>query len=201
MRKHLLINVLVFSFIFLPIRIKLLVADAEPPLKELRSSYMNLTVLQVQSMSNISIRRKKAWGFYGHSTIQHEYESEIIGDDKVVIDRATGLMWHPSGSYEYMKKKEVKRWIRDLNRKGYAGHNDWRVPTVEEASSLLEASEKNGNLYIDTVFDKKQRWLWTGDSCSSGGMWRVYFDDGYVDWGDVSYLFVRPVRKLRKYDQ
>ncbi len=197
MRKHLLINVLVFSFIFLPIRIKLLVADAEPPLKELRSSYMNLTVLQVQSMSNISIRRKKAWGFYGHSTIQHEYESEIIGDDKVVIDRATGLMWHPSGSYEYMKKKEVKRWIRDLNRKGYAGHNDWRVPTVEEASSLLEASEKNGNLYIDTVFDKKQRWLWTGDSCSSGGMWRVYFDDGYVDWGDVSYLFVRPVRKLR----
>ncbi len=201
MRKHLLINVLVFSFIFLPIRIKLLVADAEAPLKELRSSYMNLTVLQVQSMSNISIRRKKAWGFYGHSTIQHEYESEIIGDDKVVIDRATGLMWHPSGSYEYMKKKEVKRWIRDLNRKGYAGHNDWRVPTVEEASSLLEASEKNGNLYIDTVFDKKQRWLWTGDSCSSGGMWRVYFDDGYVDWGDVSYLFVRPVRKLRKYDQ
>ena len=84
-----------------------------------------------------------------------------------------------------------------MNRKSYAGHNDWRVPTVEEASSLLEASEKNGNLYIDTVFDKKQRWLWTGDSCSSGGMWRVYFDDGYVDWGDVSYLFVRPVRKLR----
>ncbi len=197
MRKHLLINVLVFSFIFIPILIKLLVADEEQLLTELRSSYMNLTVLQVQSMSNISIRRKKAWGFYGHSTIQHEYESEIIGDDKVVIDRATGLMWHPSGSYEYMKKKEVKRWIRDLNRKGYAGHDDWRVPTVEEAASLLEASEKNGNLYIDTVFDKKQRWLWTGDSCSSGGMWRVYFDDGYVDWGDVSYLFVRPVRKLR----
>ncbi len=197
MRKHLLINVLVFSFIFLPIRIKLLVAEEEPLLTELRSSYKNLSVSQVQSMSNISIRRKKAWGFYGHSTIQHEYEAEIIGDDKVVIDRATGLMWHPSGSYEYMKKKEVKKWIRGLNRKGYAGHNDWRVPTVEEASSLLEASEKNGNLYIDTVFDKKQRWLWTGDSCSSGGVWRVYFDDGYVDWGDVSLLFVRPVRKIR----
>ena len=197
MRKHLLINVLVISFIFLPIRIKLLVAGEEPLLTELRSSYMNLTVSQVQSMSNISMRRKKAWGFYGHSTIQHEYESEIIGDDKVVIDRATGLMWHQSGSYEYMKKKEVEKWIRGLNRKGYAGHNDWRVPTVEEASSLLAASEKNGNLYVDTVFDKKQRWLWTGDSCSSGGMWRVYFDDGYVDWGDVSYLFVRPVRKLR----
>lgn len=192
-----MINALVFSFIFLTTRTIPLVAEEEPLLTELRSSYMNLTVSQVQSMSNMSIRRKKAWGFYGHSTIQHEYETEIIGDDKVVIDHATGLMWQPSGSYEYMKKKEVKKWIRGLNRKGYAGYCDWRVPTVEEASSLLEATEKNGNLYIDIVFDKKQRWLWTGDSCSSGGMWRVYFDDGYVDWGDVSLLFVRPVRKIR----
>ncbi len=197
MQKQLLINILICFLFFFPIRIKLLVAEEGPLLTELRSSYMNLTVSQVQSMANISIRRKKAWGFYGHSTIQHEYETKMIADCKVVIDRATGLMWHPSGSYEYMKRKEVKKWIRGLNRTGYAGYNDWRVPTVEEASSLLEASEKNGNLYIDNVFDKKQRWLWTGDSCSSGGMWRVYFDDGYVDWGDVSLLFVRPVRKIR----
>ena len=192
-----MINILVFFFIFLPIRTIPLVAEEEPILTELRSSYLDLTVSQVQSISNISIRRKKAWGFYGHSTIPHEYETKIIDDDKVVIDHATGLMWQQSGSYEYMKRKEVKKWLRGLNRKGYAGHNDWRIPTVEEASSLLEASEKNGNLYIDTVFDKKQRWLWTGDSCSSGGMWRVYFDDGYVDWGDVSLLFVRPVRKIK----
>ncbi len=196
MKKQLLINILICFLFFSPIRIKLLVAGEKPLLTELRSSYMNLTVSQVQSMSIISIRKKKVWGFYGHSTIQHEYEAEIIGDDKVVIDHATGLMWHQSGSYEYMKKKEVKKWIRGLNRKGYAGQNDWRVPTVEEASSLLEASERNGSLYIDTVFDNKQRWLWTGDSCSSGGMWRIYFDDGYVDWGDVSLLFVRPVRKI-----
>ncbi len=197
MRKHLLINILVFSFVFLPIRIKLLVAEGKLPRTELRSSYMNLSVSQVQSIQNISIRRKKAWGFYGHSTIHHEYETKIIDGNNVVIDHATGLMWHPSGSYEYMKRKEIKKWIRGLNSKGYAGYYDWRVPTVEEAASLLESSEKNGNLYIDAVFDKKQRWLWTGDSCSSGGMWRVYFDDGYVDWGDVSFLFVRPVRKIR----
>jgi len=196
MRKHLLINILVFFF-FLPIQTILLVAEEGSLLTELRSSYLSLTVSQVQSISNISIRRKKLWGFYGHSTISHEYETKIIGDEKVVVDHATGLMWQQSGSYDYMKRKEVKKWLRGLNRKGYAGYTDWRVPTVEEASSLLEASEKNGNLYIDTVFDKKQRWLWTGDSCSSGGMWRVYFDDGYVDWGDVSLLFVRLVRKIR----
>jgi len=195
MRKHFLINILVFFLLL--IQTITLVAEEDSLLTELRSSYMNLTVSQVQSMSNISIRRKKPWGFYGHSTIQHEYETKIIADEKVVIDHATGLMWQQSGSYDYMRRKEVKKWLRGLNRKGYAGYTDWRVPTVEEASSLLEASEKNGNLYIDTEFDKKQRWLWTGDSCSSGGMWRVYFDDGYVDWGDVSLLFVRPVRKIK----
>ncbi len=197
MRKLLLIRIIFFSFILFPIEIIDSRAEEKLPCIELRSSYMNLSVSQVQSMSNISIRRKKAWGYYGHSTIQHEYEAETIGDNKVVIDHATGLMWHPSGSYEYMKRKEIKKWIRSFDSRGYAGYYDWRVPTVEEAASLLESSEKNGNLYIDTMFDKKQRWIWTGDSCSSGGMWRVYFDDGYVDWGDVSYLFVRPVRKIR----
>ncbi len=197
MNKCLLIHVIILSLLLFLAPIIQIRAGKKPPCVELRSSYMNLSVSQVQSLSNIAIRRKKLWGFYGHSTIQHKYEAKTIGDNKVVIDHATGLMWHQSGSYEYMKRKEIKKWIRGLNRKGYAGYNDWRVPTVEEATSLLESSEKNSGLYIDTVFDKKQRWIWTGDSCSSGGMWRIYFDDGYVDWGDVSLLFVRPVRKIR----
>ena len=74
MRKYLLIHVIIFSFIFLSIPIIQSRADGKPPRTELRSSYTNLSVSQVQSMPNVSIRRKKALGFYGHSTIQHEYE-------------------------------------------------------------------------------------------------------------------------------
>ncbi len=92
MKKHLLIRVIIFSFIFFLISIIQSRAEEKPPLAELRSSYTNLSVSQVQSMQNISIRRMKAWGFYGHSTIQHEYETKTIGDNKVVIDHATGLM-------------------------------------------------------------------------------------------------------------
>ncbi len=197
MKKYLLIHVVMFSLISLLAPITALASGEKLPSTGLRSSYMNLSVPQVQSMPNIAIRKKKVWGFYGHSTIQHEYETKTIGNNRVVIDHTTGLMWHPSGSDDYMKSNEIKKWIRSFNRRGYAGHYDWRVPTLEEAVSLLEPSEKNGGLYIDTVFDIKQRWLWTGDSCRSGGIWRVYFDDGYVDWGDVSYLFVRPVRSAR----
>ncbi len=196
MRKHLTLEVIIFLCIFLLIPIKRSIAEERLSRIELRSSYLDLSVPQVQSMSNIDIRKKKEWGFYGHSTIKHEYEVKAIGDGKVVIDLATGLMWHQSGSYEYMRRKEIKKWVRSLNRRKYAGYSDWRLPTVEEAASLLESTEMNGSLYINAVFNKKQRWIWTGDSHILGGVWRVYFDDGYVDWGDVSYLYVRPVRTM-----
>ncbi|MHC4268991.1 MAG: Lcl C-terminal domain-containing protein [Planctomycetota bacterium] len=196
MRKHLKIETIIFLCVFFLIPFKQSTAEERPSFIELRSSYLKLPVSQVQSMSNITIRKKKKWGFYGHSTIKHEYEVKAIGGDKVVIDLATGLMWHQSGSFGYMRRDEIKKWVRSLNRRKYAGYCDWRLPTVEEAVSLLESCEKNGSLYIDNVFDKKQRWIWTGDSHSLGGVWRIYFDDGYVDWGDVSYLYVRPVRTI-----
>ncbi len=61
---------------------------------KLRSSYRELSVSQVQSMSNISIRKKDKRGFFGHSTSSHSYNLKSINGDKVAIDHATGLMWH-----------------------------------------------------------------------------------------------------------
>ena len=87
------------------------------------------------------IRTKKDWGFYGHGTIQHLYEVKTINDDKVVIDHATGLMWHQSGSERYLAWRRAIRWVEDLNVKAYAGYNDWRMPTLEEAALLLEPTK------------------------------------------------------------
>jgi hypothetical protein len=44
----------------------------------LRSSYKTLSVSQVQSMPNVSIREKHKWGFYGHSTIKHDYSLKAV---------------------------------------------------------------------------------------------------------------------------
>ena len=133
----------------------------------LRSSYKTLSVSEVQSMSNILIRKKDDWGFRGHSTINHDYNLKAVSGDVVVVDNATGLMWHQSGSDDYVDWDEAKEWVEDLNsEEGYAGYNDWRLPTVDEAVSLLESSEKNGYLYIDPVFSKNQDWIWTGDITS-----------------------------------
>ena len=165
----------------------------------LRSAYnKKLSVPQLQELPHIAIGSNEKWGFYGHSTIQHNYEMKRINGEKVVIDHATNLMWHQSGSNDNMKLKSAKKWIRNLNSRGYAGYSDWRLPTVDEAASLLESSKKNGDLYIDAVFDKKQSVIRTGDSKGMAGVWCwfIRFNEGAVRWKTISSCnyYIRPVR-------
>jgi hypothetical protein len=166
-----------------------------------RSPYKTLSVSQVQSMPNVSIRKETGWGFYGHSTTNHDYNPKAIRGDKVVVDSATGLMWHQSGSDEYMKWNKAKEWIEDLNsEEGYAGYQDWRLPTVDEAASLLESGKKNGNQFIDPAFSKNQRWICTGDKFEfedgTEVAWHVHFLNGHVGRFYIS-SYVRPVRSVK----
>ena len=161
----------------------------------LRSSFGNLSPSQVHSMPNVFIRKKDEWGFYGHSTVRHHYAEKSVNGDCVVIDAATGLMWHQSGSGDYMSWNSAKEWIKKLNNKGYAGYQDWRLPTLEEAASLLEQGKTN-NLYIAPVFDEIQWGIWSGDMHGSEGAWSVYFSLGNVRW-NVKNRFVRPVRSIK----
>ncbi len=177
-------------FIFSPI---ILFADESP--LSLRSSYLDLSLAQVLSMSKVSIRKSDQWGFYGHSTINHSYEKKSIKGNDVVIDHATGLMWHQSGSMDYMRWNGAKEWIIALNNREYAGFKDWRLPTLDEAVSLLESGRRN-NLYIAPVFSAEQWGIWTGDKHDSLGVWSVYFSLGNVRWR-VKNRYVRPVRSLQ----
>ncbi len=195
MRDYLL-HALVIAFVF--VSMPVILSAEGPPHITLRSSYSDLSVPQVQSMPNISIREKNDWGFYGHSTISHSYGLKEINGDKVIIDNATGLMWHLPGSDENMEWEEAKKWVRELNSRGYSGYRDWRLPTVEEGASLLEPEEKDGGLYIDPIFSNKQEWIWTGDENGSEGAWGVYFGKGLVFWVNFSSKFyVRPVRSIK----
>ncbi len=193
MRKYLL-HALIISFVFISMPV---IQSAEESHITLRSSYSDLSVSQVQSMPNISIREKNDWGFYGHSTIIHRYVLKVINSDKVVIDHATDLMWHLPGSDETMEWEVAKKWAKALNIRGHAGYSDWRLPTVEEAASLLEPGKSNG-LYIDPVFSNYQEWIWTGDEYGSEGAWGAYFGGSLVFWvNSDSKFYVRPVRSAK----
>ena len=211
MRKYLL-HVLIISFVLIAIPI----ASATEGSKSQCSHHRSLSSSQVQSMPNVFIQDTLGWGFIGFSTINHDYNPEIIRGGVVVIDNATGLMWHQSGSDNEMSWYEAKEWVQELNegswenRGGYAGYQDWRLPTVEEAASLLESSEKYVGLSIDPVFSRKQIVFWTGDRGAGGkyGPEIVWIVNVCADRGRVvginnagrehiSRRHVRPVRSMR----
>lgn len=128
----------------------------------------------------------------------NRYEVKTIQGDKVVVDEATSLMWHPSGSSHSMLIGEVRQWLDDLKAKGYAGRHDWRLPTLEEEASLLESGKLIGKFNIDPIFSATQRYIWTGDSPRSPETaWMVFFRHGSVGKSLPLYVgYVRPVRSV-----
>jgi len=201
--KKFLLYIMITSFVLLSAPV---IKAEEKPQVIIRSSYRDLIALQVQYISNIFIVNKHNYGFYGHSTINNSYEEKSVSGDSVIIDYATGLIWHQSGSDKDMDWPEAKQWVKELNDKGYAGYSDWRLPTVEEAISLLDPNINPSGLYIDPVFDPKQTGIWTGDENNSAGFmdgaWSVRFTGGYGG-GNACWVYdnasnrVRPVRSVK----
>ena len=142
----------------------------------------------------------------------NDFEIRKIENEFVVIDLNSGLMWQQIGCYEvtYIVAQD---WIKNLNRISYAGYSDWRLPTLEEAMSLMEPQKREssnniftiprrsldkGGLYIDPVFDHSQMWIWTMDKIK-GGKWgwvASYSFGGCYDLKSLNTAHVRAVRSI-----
>ncbi|RQW04536.1 DUF1566 domain-containing protein [candidate division KSB1 bacterium] len=171
------------------------IAPAEKSPVILRSNPLSLAVENVDEMI-------QAYGFYEAelnwtgSGLKHHYEVVERQNQRVVFDRATQLFWQREGSRDYGNFETGREYLHRLNDQRYAGWNDWRFPTLEEAMSLMEP-KKHGSLYIDPVFSPGQRRIWTNDRIpGSSGHWTVLFDYGRCQFSvryGLNYL-VRAVR-------
>ncbi|MBD3338831.1 MAG: DUF1566 domain-containing protein [Candidatus Lokiarchaeota archaeon] len=171
-------------------------SEPEPPPTPLRSIPTELSEEQVTKMI---VDRKFYDRDYNENGpgFQNRFETKILNDDKVVYDHATGLMWQQSGSKERMNYENAKKWIDQLNVDKFAGFSDWRLPTLEEAMSLMEPQKNEHSLYIDPLFDAEQLWIWTADSVKGERrQWVVLFSSGGCDDGFLYYdgYYVRAVR-------
>ena len=133
--------------------------------------------------------------------IHNNYEKRSKDGSEVLIDHTSGLMWQHSGSEE-ITYEGAKQYIQKINTEKYAGHDDWRLPTLEEGMSLMKPTTNKDALYIDPLFDKQQVWIWTSDTTPSingaSSAWVVSFKWGYCNstHGDMfNNLFVRAVRR------
>ncbi|MHC4139645.1 MAG: Lcl C-terminal domain-containing protein [Planctomycetota bacterium] len=135
----------------------------------------------------------------------NKFEPIVINDDKVITDYYTGLMWHQSGSIEQLEWIKGVDWISELNFQKYAGYVDWRMPTVEEAASLLRRREASMPQFVDPGFSCLLENIWTRDSYEVNPdwfkldvVWYVDYTDGYVSkhYACCGH-YIRPVRSCK----
>ena len=120
------------------------------------------------------------------------------GDDLTVIDERTGLIWQ-RGGLDLASFRATAIAIEQANRQGLAGGQDWRLPSLHEALSLLEPTRNDQGLHIHPCFSAKQPFIYTTARCRPGGYWLVDFRQGRVFRGSGSSpgAFARLCRSAR----
>jgi len=118
-------------------------------------------------------------------------------NDGTVTDLRTRLMWQKAGSPGQMTWAEAGEYIKKLNSEGFAGHTDWRLPTVAELASLMERSWLNEDLFVDPVFSSDQKYCWSSDTQGMERAWKSNFHLGFLlDFPMTEASSIRAVRSL-----
>jgi len=161
-----------------------------------------LTITYVKSMLIDKNFYDSKWNKNGKG-FDNDFEVVIRKGEKVVVDRASGLIWQQSGSSNMMNYEQAKKWIEELNQKGFAGYHNWRLPTLEEAMSLMESEKREtmpfNYLYIAPEFDKPSV-FWTFNLVQSldSFVWNVDLRYGNCEYTYAkSTMWVRAVCSMR----
>lgn len=132
--------------------------------------------------------------------------------DGTITDNATGLMWEKLcdgvGCPAVNDKDNLYTWpdafavkIADLNTANFAGHNDWRLPNINELQTLADygrfspAIDPAFNNGVDSGIQSAFYWSSTTFFTDTSSAWDVDFNDGRVFGnGRPNDFFVRAVR-------
>ncbi len=105
-------------------------------------------------------------------------QATVVGGDVVVTDPAVGLMWQSGGAPRPMVLADTRTAVERTNDRAYAGFSDWRLPTLEEAMSLMRPDKHDG-YHIDPAFEAGAApFVWTADRPAADSGWVVYYYDG-----------------------
>jgi hypothetical protein len=124
--------------------------------------------------------------------VQHPFSDNGNG---TVTDPAAGLMWQNSGHRAAVTYISAQALINRLNKEKFAGHSDWRLPTLEELASLMQSPRTDG-LYLAPIWDHRPL-CWSADAYPDAPIssWYAVFSDGTLSWASHPFtFFVRAVR-------
>lgn len=132
---------------------------------------------QVFGEDSTSAKKDKTWS---------EDKRFVDNGDNTVTDSQSGFMWVKMDSYihtgHWLDWDEAIEYVNALNKAGFAGHHDWKLPTLEELKTLFEEDKFNSrqvgsemNIHIDPIFSKN----------GAGAMWSIETNGVYNGRGVI----------------
>ena len=85
----------------------------------------------------------------------------LKSDDGTIYDSHTSLTWMANDSRINLDKEvtwdEIEKYTADINEKKFGGHDDWRMPSGQEALTLFDKNKlnkdfKGGDIHLDSIF-------------------------------------------------
>jgi hypothetical protein len=126
----------------------------------------------------------RKWNFFHREpNWDGEFPNDFVAADLTVLDRTTGLMWTRQVFTDCSDFTGARLLVKSFNKKRYAGCLDWRLPTLEEAASLLCFERRNTDRnYISPAFfiSSSAYYMLTADAADPGEhpprlLWAVSF--------------------------
>lgn len=115
-------------------------------------------------------------------------------DGGLVRDAVTGLVWEREGSRYPLTWERAHAHVARLNRSGFGGRTDWRLPTVDELTTLFTGRTEPGEFCLEPAFDPRKSRLWSCDAKAFTAAWYADAELGFVWWQDrTCRFFVRAV--------
>jgi hypothetical protein len=124
-------------------------------------------------------------------------ERKVQDSNLVVLDNQHRLVWQQSASPRPLNHIATNNYLQELNARRFAGHDDWRLPTLEEALTLMSAAPVE-QCRLPPLFERSGLIMRTADTAGEGRDWIVYFCDGIASPENAKFnAHVRAVRTLR----
>jgi hypothetical protein len=124
-----------------------------------------------------------------------KYDFNVQDGQKIFVEQRTGLMWQRYVSNRFMEVKEAKEHVKHINEVGVAGYKDWRLPTLDEAMTLMQKMPDK-DFFVHPAVHDRECWILTADE-GDGGSWVFNYNHGICRPGQVvDGICVRAVREM-----